>query len=138
MGIHSSLTCFPRNGIFILFYSIFMLKAGTSLVFPGGSVVKNLSANAGKTGDSGFNPWVGKSSWNRKWQHTPVFLLGKPYRQRSLVGYSPWCHKESDMTKHEQARRYFICLDSNSKFCFTYGGRNLSLSSALFPLVCML
>ena len=26
----------------------------------------------------GFNLWVGKTSWRRKWQHTPVFLLGNP------------------------------------------------------------
>ena len=30
---------------------------------------------------------------------TPVFLPGKFHRQRSLVGYSPWSHKESDMTE---------------------------------------
>ena len=36
-----------------------------------------------------LNPWVGKIPW-RKWQSTPVFLLGKFHGQRSLVGYSPW------------------------------------------------
>ena len=25
----------------------------------------------------GFDPWVGKISWRRKWQPTPVFLLGE-------------------------------------------------------------
>ena len=29
----------------------------------------------------------------RKWQLTPVFLLGKSHGQRSLAGYSPWGHK---------------------------------------------
>ena len=37
-------------------------------------------------------------SWRRKWQPTPVFLPGKSHGQRSLVGYSPWGRKESDMT----------------------------------------
>ena len=37
----------------------------------------------------GFNPWVGKIPWSRKWQTTPVFLPGKTHEQRSLVGYSP-------------------------------------------------
>ena len=37
----------------------------------------------------GFNPWVGKIPWRRKWQPTPVFLPGKSYGQRSLVGYCP-------------------------------------------------
>ena len=30
---------------------------------------------------------------------TPVFLPGKSQGQRSLVDYSPWGHKESDMTE---------------------------------------
>jgi len=30
---------------------------------------------------------------------TPVFFLGEFHRQRSLAGYSPWGHKESDMTE---------------------------------------
>jgi len=33
-----------------------------------------------------FDPWVGKILWSRKWQPTPVFLLGKFHEQRSLVG----------------------------------------------------
>ena len=28
--------------------------------------------------------------WRRKWQPTPVFLLGESHGQRSLVGYSLW------------------------------------------------
>ena len=39
---------------------------------------------------SGFDPWVGKILWNRKWHPTPVSLPGKFHGQRSLVGYSPW------------------------------------------------
>ena len=34
--------------------------------------------------------------WKRRWQPTPVFLSGEPHGQRSLVGCSPWGHKESD------------------------------------------
>ena len=30
---------------------------------------------------------------------TPIFLPGEFHGQRSLVGYSPWGHKESDMTE---------------------------------------
>ena len=46
-----------------------------------------------------FNPWVGQISWRRKWQPTPVFLPGKSHGWRSLVGYSPWGYKESDVTE---------------------------------------
>ena len=34
----------------------------------------------------------------RKRQPTPVLLPGKSHGQRSLVGYSPWGHKELDFT----------------------------------------
>ena len=37
----------------------------------------------------GFDSWVRKISWRRKWQPTPVFLSGKSHGQRSLAGYSP-------------------------------------------------
>ena len=47
-----------------------------------------------------FNLWVRKIPWRRKWQPTPVFLPGKSHGQRSLVGYSPWGDKESDMAEH--------------------------------------
>ena len=47
----------------------------------------------------GFHLWIWKISWRRKWQLTPVFFPGKFHGQRSLVSYSPWGHKESDMTE---------------------------------------
>ena len=47
-----------------------------------------------------FDPSVGKILWRRRWQPTPVFLPGKSHGQRSLVGYCPWGHKETDMTEH--------------------------------------
>ena len=42
----------------------------------------------------GYDPRVGKISWRKKWQLTPVFLPGKSHRWRSLAGYSPWGSKE--------------------------------------------
>ena len=44
-------------------------------------------------------PWAGKIFSRREWLPTPVFWPGKSHGQRSLVGYSPWGHKESDKTK---------------------------------------
>ena len=46
-----------------------------------------------------FDPWVRKNPRRRAWQPTPAFLPGKSRRQRSLAGYSPWGHKESDTTE---------------------------------------
>ena len=48
---------------------------------------------------SGFDTRVGKFPWRRAWQPTPVFLPGESQEQRSLAGYSPQGHKESDRTE---------------------------------------
>ena len=45
------------------------------------------------------HPCVGKIPWRREWLSTSVSLLGEFHEQRSLVGYSPFSHKESDMTE---------------------------------------
>ena len=50
----------------------------------------------------GFDPWVRKSLWRRKWQPTPVFLPGKSHGQRSLAGYSSWDHKR---VRHDLATK---------------------------------
>ena len=76
-----------------------------SLDFPGGSVVKNLPASVGDTGDSD-SIWVGKMPWRRKWQPTPVFLPGESHGERRLEGYNPCGHKESDMTEQMSMHTY--------------------------------
>ena len=61
---------------------------------------KEPACHAGDSGDMGSI--LGREDpWRRKWQPTPVFLPGKSHGQRSLEGYSPWGHKELDMTEHE-------------------------------------
>ena len=66
-------------------------------------MVKNHPTNAGCARDewvAWFHPWVGKITWSRKWQPTPVFLPGKLQGQRSLMGCSPWACKGSVTTEH--------------------------------------
>ena len=61
-------------------------------------VVKNPPTNAGDARDVGWDPWVGKTPWRRKWLPTLVFLPGESDGQRSLAGYSLWGHKELAIT----------------------------------------
>ena len=111
-----------------------------SVDFPGGSDGK---ASAYHAGDPGSNPWVRKISCRRKGQPTPVFLTGKSHGRRSLVGYSPWAHKESDTTEwlhfHLMTLSVFNpCNVNNDKTCFrmlyietpeSFGNKKLKLSS---------
>jgi len=67
-------------------------------------VVESSPANAGDIGDEGSILGSRRIPWRKKCQPTPVFLPGKSHEQRSLVGYSPWGHNESDTTDHEQSK----------------------------------
>ena len=62
-------------------------------------MVKNLPVNARDARDMASIPGTGKIPWSRKCQFTSLFLPGKSYGQRRLVGYSPWGPKELDMTE---------------------------------------
>ena len=64
--------------------------------FPGGSDSKE---SACSEGELGIHPWAGTIQWRRKWQPTPVILPGESRGQRSLAGYSPCSHKESNTTE---------------------------------------
>ena len=64
--------------------------------FPGGSDGKESACNAG---DTGSIPNSRRSPGKRAWLPTPVFLPGESHGQRSLMGHSPWGHKESDRTE---------------------------------------
>ena len=60
--------------------------------FPGGSESKESACSCRR---HGFDPWVRKIPWRRKWQLSLVFLPGESHRERGLVGHSPWYRKES-------------------------------------------
>ena len=59
---------------------------------------KYLPANAGDARVAGLIPRLGR--YTGVGNGNPlVFLSEKFHGHRSLVGYSPWGHKESDMTE---------------------------------------
>ena len=74
--------------------------------FPGGASGKESGCQCRKRRRRGFDSWVRKIPWRRKWQPTPVFLPGKSHGQRSLAGSGRWDGKESDTTDtHNQERQ---------------------------------
>ena len=74
---------------------------------------KESACQGGRQRRHEFIAWVGKVPWSRKWQPTPVFLPGKFYGQRSLVGSSPGDHKELDMT--EELSAYITSIKTSSQ-----------------------
>ena len=72
--------------------------------FPGGASSKESACQCRRHKKHGFDPLVMKLPWSKKWQPTAVFFPGKFHVQRSLVGYSPWNHKELDTTEQPSTR----------------------------------
>ena len=66
--------------------------------FPDGVSGKEPACQCRRCKRCEFDPWVWKIPWNRKWQPSPVLSPGKFRGQRSLVSYSPWGHRELDLT----------------------------------------
>ena len=73
--------------------------------FPCRSVGKEFACNGG---DLGSIPGSGSFHWRRKWQPTPVLLLGESHEQRGLAGYQLWDHKSRHNweTKCTHTERY--------------------------------
>ena len=67
--------------------------------FPGGFSDQQFACQCRRQKRHEFYPWVRKIPWSREQQPTPIFLPGKFCEQRSLAGYGPWGHQESDMTE---------------------------------------
>ena len=88
-------------------------------------MAKDPPANAGDIRD---DPWVGEIPWRRAWEPIPVFLPGESQGQRTPVGYSPWGHKESDVTTYTSFL-LSLCLTS-----FFFIISTFSLSSYHFLL----
>ena len=61
-------------------------------------MVRNLPTNAGDAGDLGSTPDQEDPLEKGMATHSPL-LPGESHKQRSLVGYSPWGHKELDTTE---------------------------------------
>ena len=82
--------------------------------FPGGTVIKNPPASAGDTKDVGSVPGQERFLQSRKWQPTPEFLPEKPDGQRSVMGYSPCGHTETDTTK-QLSTHWFVTKDTTQE-----------------------
>ena len=72
------------------------LSTPVLLGFPGGSDGKESPCNAG---DLNSIPGLGRSPGGGHGNSLQYSCLENPHEQRSLVGYSPLGHKESDMTE---------------------------------------
>ena len=81
------------------------------LIFPGGSVVKNLPANVGDARDAGSIAWLEDLLEKEITTHSNI-LSWKSHVQRNLAGYSPHgCKrvKHDLATKQQQQQSIYYC-----------------------------
>ena len=74
--------------------------------FPGGTMLKNLPANAGDAGDMGSIPGLGRFPGAEN--GNPLQYSGKSHEQRSLAGYSPLGLQivRHNLSEHKTAKVY--------------------------------
>ena len=68
--------------------------------FPGSASGKESACQCRRHRRCGFDPWLGKCPEGGHGNRLQYSCLENPHRQRSLVDYSLWGHKGSDMTEH--------------------------------------
>ena len=69
----------------------------------GGTLVKNLLANAENSRDTGSIPGLGRPPGVGDGNPLQYSCMEKSHGQSNVVGYSPWGCKESEVTEHSTA-----------------------------------
>ena len=88
------------------------------LISPTKSGIKNPPANAGDAGNASWIPGSERSPGEGNTTHSSI-LAWRICGQRSLVGYSLWDHKESDITEGLSARTYQVLTRMQCKSTLT-------------------
>ena len=91
--------------MWLLRHRVFEVEFTYDWGFPAGAGGKEPTCQCRRCKRCWFDPWVGKIPWRKKWQPTPIFLLGESHGQRSLTGYSPQDRRDWDTTLG------LVCLD---------------------------
>ena len=85
--------------------------------FPGGASGKGPTCHFRRCKRCGFDPWVGKISWRRAWQSTPVLFPGESHVQSTLVSYGPQGCTELVMTEATQHTHTVFIPSLRAKVC---------------------
>ena len=98
--------------------------------FLSGSDGKESACNAE---DLGLIPELGRSSGGRHGNPFQYSCLENPDGQRRLAGYSPWGHKELDMTKRLYYVKFSILLGPRMSYDYL-----INAEKVILQLLCIL
>ena len=90
--------------------------------------VKDPPAQCRRCKRRGFDPWVRKISWRRRWQPTPVFLSAEVHGQGS---YSPQGRNESDTPEQLSMRTRVVMKIQQVKAAAAAAAKSLQLSDSV-------
>ena len=95
LGYYTAPIFRKKKNMWSSFLQRFQVSSAPCQGFPGGSVVRNLPANAG---DAGSIPGLGRSPGEGNDNPLQYFCLGNPMDREAWSGHSPWGQKEADTT----------------------------------------
>ena len=81
------------------------------------SLVAQTKESACSAGDLGSILGLGRSPGGRHGNPLQYSCLENPHGQKSLAGYSPWGHKESDTTEQLNTHVHTYTYDTNFQVC---------------------
>ena len=105
----NAFTCVYQYILLKKTHQLFISDYSTLWGFPGGSVGKESTCDAGE--DLGSIPGLGRSPGAGHGSPLQCSCLENGHRQRSLVGYRPWDCKELDMTERLRTRTRHVPRD---------------------------
>ena len=97
--------------------------------FPGGAVIKESSCQCRRNKRGGFDSWVEKIPWSRKWQPTPVFLPEKA----TVQGLQRIRHNRATAHAHTSPFSAPSTFSSSTLSPFTLGQYFHDLVQSMFP-----
>ena len=106
---HSSKASILQRSVF------FMVQVSHPYMTTGKTIALTRRTYVGKVMSLLFNMLSRLVIQRRQWQPTPILLPGRSHGLRSLVGCSPWGHKELDMTEQLNWTRLVITFLPRSK-----------------------
>ena len=103
----------------------FIITLNLTLVLFGGSEGKEFACNSG---DLGLIPGLEGLPGGKLGTPLQYSCLENPHGQRNLAGYSPWGHKDSDMTERLSTNKWMPLI---SKVIYRFITISIQISTAL-------
>ena len=112
--LHTSASIHFEENILIQYYGIFL---GVACVLPGLPWWLSSKESPANAGNADFIPGLGRYPGEGNENPLQYSCLEKSHKKRSLACYSPWGHKESDMTEQLNNNNKWVAQNHHLNTC---------------------